>query len=123
MSTVLFEDSDDSIQAVPEGKVNILGGHSIGHSKQKLYMYMCPMPNSFRDKAISLYRSKIVDKKEILRTVSNTGIYYSSDRILTFPPGTSCISDRDAVSSSGCRGCFPASLNILVLRYQVPQYG
>jgi hypothetical protein len=25
---------------VPGGKVNILGGHSIGHSKQKLHMYM-----------------------------------------------------------------------------------
>jgi hypothetical protein len=35
----------------------------------KLYMYMCPIPNSFRDKVISLYSPKIVDKKEILRTV------------------------------------------------------
>jgi hypothetical protein len=33
---------------------------------------MCPIPNGFRDRAISLYSSKIVDKKEILRTVSNT---------------------------------------------------
>jgi hypothetical protein len=38
-------------------------------------MYMCLVPNGFRDTAISLYSSKIVDKKEILRTVSNTGIY------------------------------------------------
>jgi hypothetical protein len=29
-------------------------------------MYMCPLPNGVRDRAISLYRSKIVDKKEIL---------------------------------------------------------
>jgi hypothetical protein len=28
---------------------------------------MRPIPNGFRDKAISLYTSKIVDKKEILR--------------------------------------------------------
>jgi hypothetical protein len=28
---------------------------------------MCPIPNGFRDRAISLYSSKIVDKKEILR--------------------------------------------------------
>jgi hypothetical protein len=48
-----------------------MGGHSIGHSKQKLYTYMCPIPNGFRDRAISLYSSKIVDKKEIFRTVSN----------------------------------------------------
>jgi hypothetical protein len=28
--------------------VYILGGHSIGHSKQKLYMYMCPISNGFQ---------------------------------------------------------------------------
>jgi hypothetical protein len=37
-----------TIQNVPGGKANILGGHSIGHSKQKVYMYMCPIPNGFR---------------------------------------------------------------------------
>jgi hypothetical protein len=37
---------------------------------------MCPIPNGFRNRAISLYSSKIVDKKEILLTVSNTGIYF-----------------------------------------------
>jgi hypothetical protein len=41
---------------------------------------MCPIPNGFRDRAISLYSSKIVDKKDILHTVSNTGIYCSSDK-------------------------------------------
>jgi hypothetical protein len=44
------------IQNVPGGKVNILGSHSIGHSKQKVYMYTCPIPNSFRDRAVSLCR-------------------------------------------------------------------
>jgi hypothetical protein len=44
-------------QCVPRGKVNILGGHSIDHSKQKVYVYMCPIPNGFRDRAISLYSS------------------------------------------------------------------
>jgi hypothetical protein len=38
----------------PRRKVNILGGHTIGHSKQNMYMYMCPIPNGFRDRAISL---------------------------------------------------------------------
>jgi hypothetical protein len=71
------------IHGVTGGKANILGGHSIGHSKQKKYMYMCPIPKGFRDEAISLYSSKIVDKKEILRTVSNTGIYCSSDSVGT----------------------------------------
>jgi hypothetical protein len=41
---------------------------------------MCSVPNRFRDSAISLYSSKIVGKKEILRTVSNTGIYCSRDK-------------------------------------------
>jgi hypothetical protein len=44
---------------------------------------MCPIPNGFRYRAISLYSSKIIDKKEILRTVSNTGIYCSSDKFGT----------------------------------------
>jgi hypothetical protein len=42
---------------------------------------MCPIANGFRNTAISLHSSKIVDKKEILRTVSNTGIYRSSDKV------------------------------------------
>jgi hypothetical protein len=44
---------------------------------------MCRIPNAFRDRAISLYGSKIVDKKDIVRTASNTGIYFSSDEIGT----------------------------------------
>jgi predicted transport protein len=44
---------------------------------------MCPIPNGVRERAISLYSSKIVDKKEISRTVSNTGIYCSSDKVGT----------------------------------------
>jgi hypothetical protein len=50
---------------------------------KKVYMYICPISNGFRDRAISLYSSKIVDKKEILRTVSNAGIYCSSDKFGT----------------------------------------
>jgi hypothetical protein len=67
----------ENIQDVPRQKVSILRRHSIHHSKQKkrVYVYMCPIPNGFRDRAISLYSSKIVDNKEILRTVSDTGIY------------------------------------------------
>jgi hypothetical protein len=62
-----------------------LGGHSIGHSKKKkVYMYMCPIPNGFLDRAISLYSSKTVDKKETLRTrISNAGIYCSSNKVAT----------------------------------------
>jgi len=59
---------------------------------------MCPIPNSFWDRAIWMYNRKIVDKKEILCvcTVSNTGINCSSDRVgavynkcLKIPPSTS----------------------------------
>jgi hypothetical protein len=44
---------------------------------------MCCILNGFRDRAISLYSSKIADKKEILRTISNTGIYCWSDKVCT----------------------------------------
>jgi hypothetical protein len=50
---------------------------------KNMYMCMCPIPNSFRDRAISVYSSKTVDEKEILLTVSNTGIYCSSDKVGT----------------------------------------
>jgi hypothetical protein len=50
---------------------------------KEMYIYLCPIPNGFSDTAISLYSSKLVDKKEILRTVSNTGIYFSSDKFGT----------------------------------------
>jgi hypothetical protein len=43
------------IQIVSRLNVNVLGGHSIGQSKQKVYMYMCLISNGFRDRAISLY--------------------------------------------------------------------
>jgi hypothetical protein len=46
-------------------------------------MYMCFIPSGFRDGDISLWSSKIFYKKEILRTVSNTGIYCSSDKVRT----------------------------------------
>jgi hypothetical protein len=73
------------IQGVLGVMINIQGGHSIGHSKKKncIRTYMCPIPNGFRDRAIPLYSSKTVDKKEILRTVSNSGIYCSSDKVGT----------------------------------------
>jgi hypothetical protein len=54
------------IQSVPGGKVNILRGHRIGHSKQKLYMYMCPIPNGFRDKAMGVIAC-IMETQDALR--------------------------------------------------------
>jgi hypothetical protein len=46
-------------------------------------MYMCPILNGFRDTDTSPHSSKTVDKKEILRTVSNTGIYCSNENVCT----------------------------------------
>jgi hypothetical protein len=45
---------------------------------KKVYIYIYthgPIPKCFRDRAISLHSSKIVDKKDILHTVSKSGIY------------------------------------------------
>jgi hypothetical protein len=44
MSTLFYSEvffGDIDIQNVPGGKVNILGGHSIGHSKQKNCICTC----------------------------------------------------------------------------------
>jgi hypothetical protein len=46
-------------------------------------MYMCHIPSGFGVGVISLYSSKIVDKKKTLRTVSNTGTYCSCDNVCT----------------------------------------
>jgi hypothetical protein len=60
----------------------------MGHSKQKS-VCVCTWV-LFRTvseiRATSLYNSKIVYKKEILRSASNTGIYCSCDKV-----GTVCL--------------------------------
>jgi hypothetical protein len=52
-------------------------------------MYLCPILNGFQDRAVQLYSSKTVDKKEILCTVSNTGIFCSSNKVGKVRPSTS----------------------------------
>jgi hypothetical protein len=69
---------DLDIQGVSGGEVIV----SVILSK-KVCMYMCPTPNRFQNSAISLYSSKIVEKKEILLTVCNTGVYCSSEKVGT----------------------------------------
>jgi hypothetical protein len=44
-------------------------------------MYMWPIPNGFRGRLIWLHSCEEVDKKELLRTISNIGIHYSSDKV------------------------------------------
>jgi hypothetical protein len=50
---------------------------------KEVNMYICPIPNGYRDRDISPDSFKIGDKKEILRTLSDTGIYCSSDKVGT----------------------------------------
>jgi hypothetical protein len=72
--------SPSKIQSVPGGNFSILKGHSIGHSKQKS---TCVLLRTASEIVISLHSSKIVDKKEILRIVSNADIYCSSEKVGT----------------------------------------
>jgi hypothetical protein len=80
----LFLFASGYIQDVPGGKVNILGGYSIGHYKQeKVYTYIL-VQVSYSERVpiyiyISLYSYKLLIKN-IPPTVSNTGIYSSSDK-------------------------------------------
>jgi hypothetical protein len=57
------------IQGVPGGKVNILGGRSIGHSKQKLYMCMCSIPNGFREELFhcTIVIARMKERQDALR--------------------------------------------------------
>jgi hypothetical protein len=67
-----------NIQGVPGINGSILGGHNDGCSEQNsacVHVYMCPVPRSFRGRDISLNSYKFVGNKEILRTISNIGIY------------------------------------------------
>jgi hypothetical protein len=41
------------------------------------------IPNGYRDRAISLYSSKTVYKKEVLCTVFDSGVYCSGDKFRT----------------------------------------
>jgi hypothetical protein len=66
---------------VPGEGADIQEGHSIRNSKN-VHMHMCPVPNGFRDRILSLCTSKVVDKKEVLYTVSKSGIY-KSDKVGT----------------------------------------
>jgi hypothetical protein len=75
MSTLLYR--------VAQKERSIVWEVIVSDNLSKLYTHMCLIPNGFRDRAISLYSSKIVDKKAILRAVSNAGIYSSSDKVGT----------------------------------------
>jgi hypothetical protein len=67
----------------PRRKVSILGGHSIGHSKQKC-MCTCVLFRTVSERELfHCTVPQLFDKKEMLRTVSNTGIYCSSGKVGT----------------------------------------
>jgi hypothetical protein len=46
---------DLTVRSVQIGKINILGGHSIGHCMQQFHVCISPIPNSLRDRATSLF--------------------------------------------------------------------
>jgi hypothetical protein len=69
------------IQGVPRGKDNILGGHSIGHSKQKCICTCVLFRTVSEIKLFYCTVPKLSIRK--LRTVSNTGIYCSGDKVGT----------------------------------------
>jgi len=73
------------IQSVPGGNDNILGGHIIGHSKQKVYMYTCLTPNDFKDRPIHRTVADLLIKR-IVRIVPNIGTYCSRDTVGTVYP-------------------------------------
>jgi hypothetical protein len=50
-------------------------------SKKQCIICTCVLFRTVSETDISLYVSKSVDKKEILRTASNTGIYCSSGKV------------------------------------------
>jgi hypothetical protein len=73
--------STRKIQNVPRGKVSILGDHSFGHSKQNKCICTCVLFRTVSE--IQLFHCpvpKSLIRKEILQIVSNTGVYYSSDK-------------------------------------------
>jgi hypothetical protein len=59
--------SETYVQNVPGGKVNIVGGHSIGHSKQKNVYVHVSYSERFPRLILELYSSIIINKKEIIR--------------------------------------------------------
>jgi hypothetical protein len=62
--------------------VNLLGDYIIGHSKQKLYIQV-PYSERFPRESYFMVQFQIVDKKEIICTVSNTGICCASVKVGT----------------------------------------
>ena len=67
---------------VPGGKTNILGGHSIGHTKQTTLNEHVSYSKRFPRQLFDCTVAKLLIKN-ILHTVSNTGISYSSDKVGT----------------------------------------
>jgi hypothetical protein len=88
---------------VPGGKVNILGGHSIGHSKKKVYMSMYLMPNGFR----YLVRSILNWARNIFHHNSQLTLYTDSHA-----------SDSGALRLEG-RKILLARLKILRARFKI----
>jgi hypothetical protein len=70
----------NNIQHVPGGKINILGGHSNGHSKQKVCMFMCCIPNGSPDTyfTVQLYST---DEQYRCTQTNNTTCSHTSCKV------------------------------------------
>jgi hypothetical protein len=75
-SNVIYREFHEEMSILREVIVSII-------LSKNMCICMCTISNGFRYRAISLYSSIIVDKKEILRTVSTIGIYHSIDKLST----------------------------------------
>jgi hypothetical protein len=82
-----------NIHGFTGGKVNILGDHSIDHSKKKVYLNMCAIPNGFRDRAVWMYSWKLLIRKRyyvlfLIFIVQVTNLLVCN-KFLKIPPSTS----------------------------------
>jgi hypothetical protein len=77
-----------------------------------MYMYMSPIPNGFRDKAVSLYSIKIVDKKDTLRAVTNINSVASVHKRTIPTERPPLVGKVTARSTAACRRSYCQLLRI-----------
>ena len=72
--------SNGSIQGVPGGKINILGGHSIGHSKQKcLYEHVSYSERFPRQNYLDFLQNELPKQLEDVPSATRIAMYFQHD--------------------------------------------
>jgi hypothetical protein len=70
---------------VPGGKVNILGGHNIGHSKEKIYVYTCVVLRTFSETELfHCTVPKLLIRNKYLRNVYNIVFIVQVTKLVQF---------------------------------------